>query len=69
MNRTVLGTMAVALIISSPTAFAQGSSEKAPGQEMQNKGSVSGSLGASGYSPGHEMQEKGSKPGSTGASG
>jgi hypothetical protein len=42
---------------------------KAPGQEMQEKGSVKGEPGASGYAPGQQMQEKGSVKGTTGASG
>ena len=50
-------------------ANAQGASEKAPGDKMQDKGSVKGSPGASGYSPGHEMQKKGSVKGTKGASG
>jgi len=44
-------------------------SSKAPGQEMQQKGSVKGSPGASGYAPGQEMHAKGSKSGTEGASG
>jgi hypothetical protein len=43
--------------------------ENAPGQRMQDKGSVPGHPGASGYAPGQRMQEKGSKPGEPGASG
>ena len=69
MKLTILGIAIGALIANSPAAFAQGSSEKTPGQEMQDKGSVRGTTGASGYAPGHEMQDKGSKPGTTGASG
>ena len=69
MKLIVPGLMCVALIASSAVAFSQTSSGKAPGQEMQDKGSVKGSAGASGYAPGQEMQDKGSKPGTTGASG
>jgi hypothetical protein len=42
---------------------------KAPGQQMQDKGSVKGTTGASGYAPGQKMQDKGSVKGTTGASG
>jgi hypothetical protein len=69
MKLTVLTLTTAALILVSPAVFAQGSSSKAPGQEMQDKGSVTGSPGASGYAPGQKMQDKGSKPGTTGASG
>ena len=69
MKITVATFIAAAVVISAPVAFAQGSSGKAPGQEMQEKGSVSGSPGASGYAPGQEMQKNGSKSGTTGASG
>jgi hypothetical protein len=41
----------------------------APGIQMQEKGSLSGSVGASGYAPGIQMQQKGSVDGTTGASG
>jgi hypothetical protein len=43
--------------------------DRAPGQRMQDKGSVPGQPGASGYAPGQRMQEKGSKAGQPGASG
>ena len=69
MKITVATFIAAVVVISAPAAFAQGSSGKAPGQEMQEKGSVSGSPGASGYAPGQEMQKNGSKSGTTGASG
>jgi hypothetical protein len=69
MKLTVATFIAAAFAISAPAAYAQGSSGKAPGQEMQDKGSVSGSPGASGYAPGQEMQKNGSKTGTTGASG
>jgi|SwirhisoilCB3_FD_contig_51_2633682_length_325_multi_8_in_0_out_0_1 hypothetical protein len=42
---------------------------KAPGQQMQERGSVKGAPGASGYAPGQKMQERGSRNGSPGASG
>jgi hypothetical protein len=69
MKLTVVALSAAALIASAPAVFAQGSSAKAPGQEMQEKGSVKGTSGASGYAPGQEMHAKGSKRGTTGASG
>jgi hypothetical protein len=50
-------------------ANAQGASEKTPGDQMQDKGSVKGSPGASGYAPGQEMKKKGSVKGTEGASG
>jgi Spy/CpxP family protein refolding chaperone len=51
--------VAGALVAGTTLASAQGASNKAPGQEMQEKGPVKGSPGASGYAPGHEMQKKG----------
>lgn len=57
------------LMLGSVAANAQGASDQAPGQKMQDKGSVPGTSGASGYAPGQQMQDKGSKPGTTGASG
>jgi len=69
MKLATIALSTAALIASAPTVFAQGSSGKAPGQEMQQKGSVTGSPGASGYAPGQEMHAKGSKSGSPGASG
>jgi hypothetical protein len=68
MKLTIIALSAAALIASSPVVFAQGVSSKAPGQEMQQKGSVKGP-GASGYAPGQKMHAKGSKPGTEGASG
>ena len=46
-----------------------GASQYAPGQTMQDKGSVPGDPGASGYSPGDQMKDKGSVSGDPGASG
>ena len=69
MKFAVIALSAAALVASTPAVLAQGSSTKAPGQEMQQKGSVKGSPGASGYAPGQEMQAKGSKKGEPGASG
>jgi hypothetical protein len=63
-------SLLIGAVVAIPTlAAAQGSSQNAPGQKMQDKGSVSGTTGASGYAPGQQMQDKGSKPGTTGASG
>jgi hypothetical protein len=69
MKLTTIALSAAALIAFTPAVFAQGASNKAPGQEMQEKGSVKGSPGASGYAPGQEMHQKGSKKGTEGASG
>jgi hypothetical protein len=60
---------AAALVCGNAIASAEGASDKTPGQQMQDKGSVKGSPGASGYAPGQKMQEKGSVKGTTGASG
>ena len=57
------------LCTGSAVAYAQGASDKSPGTQMQDKGSVKGSPGASGYAPGQQMQDKGSVEGTTGASG
>jgi hypothetical protein len=43
--------------------------ENAPGQRMQDKGSVPGEPGAAGHAPGQQMQEQGSRSGQPGASG
>jgi hypothetical protein len=61
--------VAASLVAGTALANAQGASNNAPGQKMQDKGSVKGSPGASGYAPGQMMQEKGSVRGTTGASG
>ena len=55
-----------AMLAGTALANAQGASEKTPGDQMQDKGSVTGSPGASGYSPGHEMQKKDSLKGTKG---
>jgi hypothetical protein len=58
------------LIATTSLGYAQSRpQENAPGQRMQDKGSVPGQSGASGYAPGQQMQEKGSKSGQPGASG
>ena len=78
MKKLVPIACALTLALSSSAAFAQatndvnvrgGASINAPGQKMQEKGSVKGTTGASGYAPGQQMQEKGSVKGTTGASG
>lgn len=69
MKPTLIAISMAAIIASVPAAFGQGASGKAPGQEMQERGSVKGSPGASGYAPGQEMQNKGSVKGTTGAAG
>lgn len=59
-----VGTIA---LLSAIPASAQ--NQSAPGQKMQDKGSVKGTTGASGYAPGQKMQKKGSVKDTTGASG
>jgi hypothetical protein len=67
MMKSALALFAsVAMLVAVP-AMAQQTT--APGQKMQDKGSVKGTTGASGYAPGHKMQDKGSVKGTTGASG
>ena len=67
--KKLVPVVAAALVALCSTAFAQSASDKAPGQQMQDKGSVKGTSGASGYAPGQRMQDKGSVKGTTGASG
>ena len=70
--RKILSVAAAAgLLFGAPAlCLAQGAAQdSAPGQKMQDKGSVRGQPGASGYAPGQRMQDKGSKPGQPGASG
>ena len=72
MNAKILSIATAAGLLIGATAigYAQSSTpERAPGQRMQDRGSVPGEPGASGYAPGHQMQEKGSKRGEPGASG
>src|SRR5262249_23628884 len=58
------------LIGTTALGYAQSSTQDlAPGQRMQDRGSVPGHPGASGYAPGQRMHEKGSKAGEPGASG
>jgi hypothetical protein len=63
---TLLAIGTVALMSAIPASAQQ---KTAPGQRMQDKGSVKGTTGASGYAPGQKMQKKGSVKGTTGASG
>ncbi|MGN6308814.1 MAG: hypothetical protein ACTHNN_04580 [Xanthobacteraceae bacterium] len=67
MIKVVLSAIAVSSLIVAVPALAQ--QKTAPGQQMQDKGSVKGTTGASGYAPGQKMQDKGSVKGTTGASG
>ena len=72
MNTKIVSIAAAAGLFIGSTAigYAQNPArDSAPGQQMQEKGSVPGQPGASGYAPGQKMQEKGSKSGSPGASG
>lgn len=67
MNVRLLATAAVIAAFGVTGAKAQ--QPTAPGQQMQQNGSVRGTTGASGYTPGHKMQEKGSAKGTVGSSG
>jgi hypothetical protein len=72
MQKQIMSLVAAAALTvgTSAVSFAQSTTqEHAPGQRMQDKGSVPGHPGASGYAPGQRMQEKGSRPGEPGASG
>ena len=60
---------AAAALIAGASVNANAQKAMAPGQQMQEKGSVSGSPGASGYAPGHLKKKKGSVKGTPGASG
>jgi hypothetical protein len=68
MNSKFLMTVAAVLLIGT-TAHAQNAPTNAPGQRMQQRGSVPGDPGASGYSPGDRMHDRGRRQGSPGASG
>ena len=69
-NKALSAAVAVGLMLGTTTVgLAQTAQDRAPGQQMQDKGSVRGQPGASGYAPGHKMQNKGSKAGQPGASG
>lgn len=67
--KKILALAAAAGLFTAINASAIAQNSAAPGQQMQEKGSVKGSSGASGYAPGQQMQEKGSVKGTTGASG
>jgi hypothetical protein len=70
MNGKSFSLAAVALLIATAAhAQTSGSPNAAPGQRMQDRGSVPGQPGASGYAPGQQMQQRGSKAGEPGASG
>lgn len=73
MRTTVLSLAAAVGLMFGTTAacLAQnGAQDSAPGQKMQDKGSVRGQPGASGYAPGQQMQQQqGSKAREPGASG
>lgn len=64
--KTIALAFAAATLIATPVLAQQAT---APGQKMQDKGSVKGTTGASGYAPGQKMQDKGSVKGEPGASG
>ena len=58
MKISVLALAAIVAIASTPIAFAASATNDAPGQQMNQHGSVAGSPGASGYAPGH-LKKKG----------
>jgi hypothetical protein len=69
MNAKPLSIIAAsALLIATATlGHAQSRSrENAPGQRLQDSGSLPGQPGASGNAPGQQMQEKGGRPGASG---
>jgi hypothetical protein len=72
MVSKLLIVAAAAGLLTGTTAlgYAQSSAQdRAPGERMQERGSVPGHPGASGYAPGQRMHERGSKAGAPGASG
>jgi len=69
MTKELFALAVAAGMVASVTTGAMAQNTTAPGQQMQEKGSVKGSTGASGYAPGQQMQQKGSVKGTTGASG
>src|SRR5262249_10235978 len=71
MSKFLIVAAAAGLLIGTTAlGYAQSSTqERAPGQRMQDRGSVPGHPGASGYAPGQRMHERGSKAGAPGASG
>ncbi len=65
MNAKPLSIIAASAVLIAATTFGHAQSrtpENAPGQRMQDSGSMPGQPGASGQ----QMQEKGSKPGASG---
>jgi hypothetical protein len=69
MMRKLSIVAAVLLIGTTALGHAQSSTQDAPGQRMQDRGSVPGHPGASGYAPGQRMHERGSKAGAPRTSG
>jgi hypothetical protein len=69
MTAKSLILFAAAVIFAASSTLVSAKNAKAPGQMMQENGSVKGEPGASGYAPGHLMQKNGSVKGTTGASG
>ncbi len=69
MTKHLLALTAACGLLAGASTGALAQNSKAPGIQMQEKGSLSGTAGASGYAPGHQMQTKGSVKGTTGASG
>jgi hypothetical protein len=71
VSKLLIVAAAAGLLISTTTlSYAQSSTQdRAPGQRMQDRGSLPGHPGASGYAPGQRLHEKGSKAGEPGASG
>ena len=72
MTKKTLAIAAAATVLVGSTSFGLAQSpaqERAPGQQMQDKGPAKDAPGASGYAPGQRMQDKGSRPGEPGASG
>ena len=69
MNAKLLSIIGASGLLIAATTLGHAQSrtqENAPGQRMQDSGSVPGQPGASGHAPGQQMQEKGSKPGASG---
>ena len=56
MIKVVLSALAAGSLMVAVPAIAQ--QKTAPGQQMQDKGSVKGTNGASGYAPGHAKDTK-----------
>ncbi len=72
MNARLLSIIAASGLLIATTSFGHAQSrsqENAPGQRMQDRGSVPAQPGAAADVPGQRMQEKGSRSGEPGASG